>query len=143
MIYLSISGNAMIIGTGIDIVSVERVRKLVDSGGDRFKDRCFAPGEIAYCEAKAKPFLHYAARLAAKEATVKALRLEWDGPPAWKDIEVAVAPSGAPSLALAGAPRATAERLGVVAFHLSLSHCDEYATASVIAESGPALDPRP
>lgn len=127
----------MIIGTGIDIVGVARVRELLGSGGERFKERWFGPEEIAYCESKAKPYLHYAARLAAKESAVKALGLEWEGAPAWKDIQVELAPSGAPGLSLGGVAAAEAARLGVAALHLSLSHCDEYATASVIAE-GPA-----
>jgi len=125
----------MIIGTGIDIIGVERVRVLASSGGARFKERLFSADEIEYCESKAKPYLHYAARLAAKEATVKALRLDWDGPPAWKDIRVVVEGSGAPALVLEGRPQEAAERLEVDALHLSLSHCDEYATASVVAES--------
>jgi holo-[acyl-carrier protein] synthase len=125
----------MIVGTGVDIIGVAGVRALIESGGERFLSRCFGSEEIAYCEARAKPYLHYAARLAAKEAVAKALRLEWDGPPSWRDINVASGASGAPSLILRGAPLRAAESLGVRALHLSLSHCDEYATASVVAET--------
>lgn len=125
----------MIIGTGTDIIEVRRIRTLLAAGSERFKDRWFSQTEIAYCESMAKPYLHYAARLAAKEAAVKALELEWDGPPSWKDISVIRASSGAPSLVLSGAALSAARRLGVDAFHLSIAHCEEYATASVVAES--------
>lgn len=134
MIYLSSGGGAMIIGTGIDIIETARVRALLDSGGIRFRERYFGEVEIAYCEGKANPCLHYAARLAAKEATAKALRLSRDAPLAWSDIIVMVEETGAPALVLRGAPEAVALSLGIHSFHLSLSHCDQYATASVIAE---------
>jgi holo-[acyl-carrier protein] synthase len=124
----------MIIGTGIDIIAVARVRALIESGGSRFLGRWFSEGEIEYSAAKAKPWLHFAARLAAKEAAIKALRLERAMPRDWRDIAVTIAESGAPSLALGGSPRGMAERLGVETLHLSLSHCDEYAVASVVAE---------
>jgi holo-[acyl-carrier protein] synthase len=130
----------MILGTGMDIVSVERVRSLINSGGDGFLARLFGPEEIAYCQEKAKPWLHFAARLAAKEATAKALRLEWEGPPAWRDIQVRISASGAPDLMLKGSLPEKAKSLGIEALHVSLSHCDEYATASVVAEGDP---PRP
>jgi holo-[acyl-carrier protein] synthase len=132
----------MILGTGIDIISVARVGAMVDSGGGAFLERWFSPEEIAYCSAKAKPRLHFAARLAAKEATAKALRLEWEAAPAWRDISVRSQGSGAPFLVLAGAALEAARVLGVEALHISLSHADEYATASVILEGpGPSRAP--
>jgi holo-[acyl-carrier protein] synthase len=134
MIYLLTGGGAMIIGTGIDIIETARVKTLLDSGGIRFRERCFGEEEIAYCEAKANPHLHYAARLAAKEAAAKALKLSREAPLAWSDITVTVKESGAPALVLRGAPQDAALSLGVQSFHLSLSHCALYATASVIAE---------
>ncbi len=63
----------MILGTGVDIAEVPRIRKSVERFGDRFLKRIFTEGEIAYCERKASRFESYAARFAAKEAGMKAL----------------------------------------------------------------------
>lgn len=123
----------MIVGTGVDIVETERVRLLVERGGERFLQRCFDESEASYCQAKAKPYLHLAARLAAKEAAFKALKLS--GPLRWRDIVVGSGEDGIPRLILGDEPRAAQERLGVVRLHLSLSHCGAYAVAMVTAES--------
>jgi len=124
----------MIIGTGTDIIETGRVLALVERYGERFLRRWFDDAEIAYCRRKAKPHLHYAARLAAKEAASKALRLSGDSPLCWKHIAVVNGEDGSPRLILSGEPRAAAERLGSPALHLSLSHCDAYAVATVTAE---------
>ncbi|HOX33259.1 MAG TPA: holo-ACP synthase [Spirochaetales bacterium] len=124
----------MIIGTGIDIVETERVRALIDRDGERFLGRWFGAEEIAYCGGKAKPYLHFASRLAAKEAAFKALRLSKGAPICWKHIVVVQDEAGAPRLALSGEPRAAAERLGATGLHVSLSHCGAYAIAAVTAE---------
>jgi holo-[acyl-carrier protein] synthase len=124
----------MIIGTGVDIVETVRVRKLVEHNGERFLLRWFDTQEIAYCQGKAFPELHFAARLAAKEATFKALRLSPAEPLCWADIVVARDADNSPRLVLSGQPRAAAERLGVDRLHLSLSHCGSYALAMVTAE---------
>jgi holo-[acyl-carrier protein] synthase len=127
----------MIAGTGTDIVSVDRVSKLLDSGGERFAGRWFTPGEIAYCRGQARPAEHFAARIAAKEAVLKALRSPWDGPMRWLSIEIAKDGQGAPIVRLSGTLREEAERAGISAIHVSLSHCGEYATATAIAEAAP------
>jgi holo-[acyl-carrier protein] synthase len=124
----------MIVGTGTDLVGTERIRVLIASHGDRFLRRWFDDCEIAYCESKAKPYLHLAARLAAKEAVFKALRLSVKKPLCWKDIVVDREEDGSPRLVLHGGALSAAERLGVTCLHLSLSHSDGYAVAVVIAE---------
>ena len=68
------------LGAGTDIVSVARMARLVRTGGDRFLHRWFTGAEIAYCTSMARPELHLAARMAAKEAVVKALHGPADGP---------------------------------------------------------------
>jgi holo-[acyl-carrier protein] synthase len=123
----------MIVGTGTDIVETERIRSLISRYGDRFLARWFSPDEIAYCRTQAKPYQHFASRLAAKEATYKALRLR-EKPLCWKDIVVGRDADGQPHLTLHGKPRAAADTLAVSRIHLSLSHCDAYAIASVTAE---------
>jgi holo-[acyl-carrier protein] synthase len=128
----------MKVRTGIDIISVERVRALVDTAGERFLRRWFSAEEVSYCEARARPWQHYAARLAAKEAAVKAL-----APAGWerillKDITVTVEASGAPHLLLAGRAAAMARESKITEIHVSLSHCTDYAVASVIAILSPS-----
>ena len=127
----------MIVGTGIDIVSIERVRALVEQAGERFLHRWFSDEEAAYCSAKARPAVHLAARFAAKEAAVKALRTAWNGPVLLRDITVTSEATGAPSLRLAGRAAEIAERAGVTSLHVSLSHDGDHAIASVIAVSDP------
>jgi holo-[acyl-carrier protein] synthase len=128
----------MTINTGIDIISVERVRALMKKSGERFLHRWFSAEEISYCEAKARPCQHYAARLAAKEAAIKALE-----PAGWdrillKDITVTIAASGAPRLRLDGRAASIAKESGITELHVSLSHCTQYAIASVIAILSPS-----
>ncbi len=114
-------------------MDTERVRSLAERYGERFLSRWFAPREIEYCARKAKPHLHYAARLAAKEAAFKALGMS-DGPLPWKDIVVDRDEAGRPRLVLEGRARAAADAAGAERLHLSISHCDAYATAVVTAE---------
>lgn len=125
----------MLIGLGTDIVEISRVKALLDEYGDRFLKRWFTDGEIDYCAKKAHPERHFAARLAAKEACSKALRMPAGTPFLWKDMVVDRGESGEPSLSLRGEPRLLAERRGVARLHLSLSHSDAYAVATVVAES--------
>ena len=122
----------MTISTGIDIISVERVRALMEKSGERFLHRWFSAEEISYCAAKARPSQHYAARLAAKEAAVKALGPAWKERILLKDVTVTNAPSGAPRLLLAGRAGQIAKESGISEFQVSLSHCAEFAVASVI-----------
>jgi holo-[acyl-carrier protein] synthase len=115
--------------TGIDIVSVSRIARLVDRGGPRFVQRWFTPVEIAYCTGKAVPSRHFAARMAAKEAVVKALPVVWDGALPWRWIEVVNGAGGRPQVRLHGELQEAAQRAGVEDIRVSMSHCDEYATA--------------
>lgn len=122
----------MIVGVGIDLVDIARIRTALDNPrtGRRFRDRVFTPGEIAYCERRARRFESFAARFAAKEAVIKALGSACG----WHDMEV-VRADGAPVLRLAGRAAARAADLGVARIHLSLSHSETHATAFVIAET--------
>lgn len=127
----------MIIGTGVDIVETDRVLALIEKGGRAFLEKWFGTGEIAYCEAKAHPYIHYAARLAAKEAVYKALRVGRDTALAWKGVAVETDVDGVPRLALSGAALEIARSRGIVTMHVSLSHCRGYAVATVTAEGNP------
>jgi holo-[acyl-carrier protein] synthase len=124
----------MITGTGIDLVEVARIRELLTRHADRFKQRTFTAGEIAYCDACADPAIHYAARFAAKEAAAKALGtgLWSEAGVNWTDIEVTRAESGRPNLVFHhNAAKLTSE----LRAHLSLSHTKDHAIAQVILET--------
>lgn len=126
------------LSVGIDLVQLSRIDESLATFGDRFLRRIFTEGEIAY--ATAAPQLtsqRLAARLAAKEATVKALDLVERGV-GWREIEVGRGPSGAPTLVLHGAARSAAEEAGVDQLAVSLSHEGDYATAVVITTRGRA-----
>jgi holo-[acyl-carrier protein] synthase len=125
----------MIVGTGLDIAEIDRIEAAVKRHGAPFLERLFTPGEVAYCEKHKNKFERYAARFAAKEATMKALGTGWSRGVRWRDIEVAREPSGKPTLRLAGAAREIAEGLGVKHVSLSITHSGNLALAQVIFES--------
>jgi len=126
---------------GTDIVTVPRIETLIRDRGSAFLNRWFTAHEIDYCSAKAVPSRHFAARFAAKEAVLKALPVEWDGPLPWRSIEIISQPGGAPSVRLHGALLAAASRAGTSEISVSLSHCDEYATATALVTATSAGDP--
>jgi holo-[acyl-carrier protein] synthase len=88
----------MIVGTGVDLAEVDRIRASAERFGDRFLKRIYTPREIAYAERKANKYERYAARFAAKEAGMKAIGTGWRGGVRWKDFEVANLPTGKPTL---------------------------------------------
>jgi holo-[acyl-carrier protein] synthase len=120
--------------TGTDIVLVRRVEELLAASGETFLRRWFTAAEIAYCGAKAVPARHYAARLAAKEAVVKALRLDWDGPVPFGCVEIVHDEHGAPEARLSGRLIEAARAQGVCDVQVSMSHCDDYATAVALVQ---------
>lgn len=124
----------MILGTGIDLAEVRRVREALERFGSRFRDRVYTAGEIAYVERKANRFERYAARFAAKEAGMKAIGTGWHGGIRWQDFEVVNLPGGKPTLHLHGVAAEVAARLGVQRISLSLTHTAEQGMAFVILE---------
>jgi holo-[acyl-carrier protein] synthase len=124
----------MILGTGIDLAEVARIRDAIARYGDRFVTRIFTEREVSYVERKANRFERYAARFAAKEAAMKALGTGWRRGVVWKDFEVANLPSGRPTLLLHGVAREIANQLGVRQISLSLTHTAESGMAFVVFE---------
>jgi len=124
----------MIVGTGIDIAEVPRIREVIERHGERFLKRIFTEGEIQYCESKANRVERYAARFAAKEAGMKAIGTGWNHGVRWRDIEVARKPGGRPMLVLHGKAAEFAAKLGATNIALSLTHTAEQAFAQVILE---------
>jgi len=120
------------VAVGVDLVDVPEVRRAVETFGDRYLRRLFTPGEIAYCERSLDPAPHLAARLAAKEAVIKVLRVD-DLQPPWTSIEVLRQPAGWCTINLSGeAARQAADR-NIGEFTLSLSHEGDFAIAFVVA----------
>jgi holo-[acyl-carrier protein] synthase len=124
----------VIVGTGVDLAEVPRIRASIERFGARFTDRIFTPGEIAYVERKANRYERYAARFAAKEAGMKAIGTGWRRGVRWQDFEVVNLPSGRPTLKLHGMAAAFAQKLGVRQVSLSITHTAELAMANVILE---------
>lgn len=123
-----------IVGHGVDIVEVSRIRAMLARHEDQFLDRCFTPAEQSYAEAAGKRRdERLAGRFAAKEAVLKALGTGWRHGIAWTEIEVTPDDAGAPKLSLTGQARAFADSLGATVWHLSISHTETHAIASVIA----------
>jgi holo-[acyl-carrier protein] synthase len=131
----------MIVGMGVDVCEVERIRRAVEAkSGRRFVERVFTEGERAYCEARKRGrFESYAARFAAKEAAMKALGTGWGEGIGWRDVEVVREGDGAPVLRLHGAAAALAQRRRMRRWHVSLTHSSGVAMAWVIAEDGPVV----
>ena len=119
--------------TGVDIVEVGRIQRVLERWGQRFLDRIFTEDEQAYCAGRAP---NLAARFAAKEATMKALGTGVRGV-GWKDIEVVRQKSGAPGLRLHGRALTRCQKLGLRHLALSLSHSRENAVAMVVGDSEP------
>ena len=118
----------MPVSIGIDIVEIDRIRKVVETRGERFLRKVYAPGEMVFCSRRADAAACLAARFAAKEAFRKAVA---SGPfVAWREIVVVSAESGAPFILL---PAALQKRFGGE-FRVSLSHSGNNAVAVVVWE---------
>jgi holo-[acyl-carrier protein] synthase len=125
----------MVLGLGTDLIETRRVQESIDRFGERFLERIFTAGEIAYCQRKKKNAAEsFAARFAAKEAGAKALGTGISRGVSWKEFEVRRAASGQPSLHLSGRAAELAELLGVKKVQLSLTHSRELAIAVVVVE---------
>jgi holo-[acyl-carrier protein] synthase len=120
-----------IVGVGIDLIEIDRIERAL-ARHPRFAERCFTPAEQAYCESRAYPPQHFAARFAAKEAVGKALGI---GMTRWQEAEV-VRGRGAPTVILAGRCLQRASMLGVVEVMLSLTHSRGMAAAVAILRGG-------
>ena len=125
----------MIVGIGIDIEEVARVREAIERHGERFLRRVYTPAEVAYVESKANKWERYAARFAAKEAAMKAIGTGWDRGVTWRDVEIVNEPNGCPTLTLHGKGKEIAEGRGCTRTWVSLSHTKRQVVAQVILES--------
>ena len=132
----------MIVGLGADLCSIERIQASLDRFGERFERRVFTDLERA--KAARRPFTRagtYAKRFAAKEAFSKAVGTGFKRGVFMRDIGVVNAPSGAPTLALAGGAQAVLDALIPAGYeariHLTLTDDHPWAQAFVIIEALP------
>lgn len=126
----------MILGTGIDIIEIARVKKALEQ--PRFAGRVFTEDEQRYCESRGvQRFASYAARFAGKEAVLKALGTGLSGGE-WRQVEILPGESGAPVVRLYGYYEALARQKGIACIHISLTHAREYAAAQVVLWGGAA-----
>ena len=126
----------MIVGTGIDMVEIERIQQAIDRYGQRFLNRVFCQAEQTYCLRKRNCAESFAARFAAKEAVAKALGTGMSHGVSWQEIEVVREPSGRPAIRFHGRAAEIAQRLGVERSCLSLTHTGRLAMASAMLERG-------
>lgn len=120
----------MKIGTGTDIIEIDRVRKSIENIGEKFVTEIYTPNEIAYCEGKKNAkFQHYAARFAAKEAVYKALNniIEDRFSISWQNVEILNNRNGKPYINFR-----QIEFPNILSIDISLSHCKEFAVANVV-----------
>jgi holo-[acyl-carrier protein] synthase len=124
----------VIVSIGIDIVEVYRISETIQRT-PRFVERVFTLRERAYCDAKgAASAQSYAARFAAKEAFLKALKTGWRGKITWQDMEILNDAQGVPDFEITGEARVLLENLGADKIHLSISHTTDHAVAQVVLE---------
>jgi len=124
----------VIVGSGVDLCEVHRIKNAIARYGRRFIERIYTDREIAYAESKANLYERFAARFAAKEAGMKAIGTGWHGGVRWRDFEVINLPSGRPTLQFHGKADEYAQRLGVQNVSLSITHTSVQAMAIVILE---------
>jgi holo-[acyl-carrier protein] synthase len=124
----------MIVGTGVDLAEVPRIKASIERFGEKFIHRIYTPLEIAYVERKANKFERYAARFAAKEAGMKAIGTGWRHGVTWQDFEVVNLPSGKPTLRFRGVAAEVVAQLRVRNVSLSITHTAELGMAHVILE---------
>ena len=124
----------MIVGLGVDITEVDRVRGAIERQGERFLKRLYTDRERAYCEKFKNKYERYAGRFAVKEATMKALGTGWARGIRWVDIEVVREASGKPTLELHGEAKNIAGKLGVKHMAVTITHTAGQALAQVIFE---------
>ena len=131
------TGEEMIVGSGIDVVEIARIERALARPGGRFARRVFTPQEIAACEARRRPALHFAVRFAAKEAAMKALGTGWSQGVRWVDIETvpdAQRPSAPLRLQLHGRGAERAGSSGASGWHLAVGRSRTHAVAIVLLE---------
>lgn len=125
------------VSCGVDIIEVDRVKKAIETEGEKFLKKIFTQREIEYCESRGKNKFHsYAVRFAAKEAVSKAFGTGIRGGMKLSEIEIENDDFGKPRIVLSGRAAEVAGQKGLTGSSISLSHCESYAAAFVVIEVG-------
>lgn len=130
----SLNPKKMIIGTGIDIVNIERIERLMTRWGDHFLGRVFTEKEIVWCRHRTRPPECFATRFAAKEAFLKAIGSGLRNGIQWTDIEVENDSMGKPLLSLHRRAKEVLQTRRIKRTFLTLSHDRPFAVAYVLLE---------
>ena len=125
----------MIIGVGTDLVEIGRIEQIIRRRGDRFLKMVFTAREIAYCEQKRIPAIHYAARFAAKESFFKSVGRGLGMGLSLREIEVTRNDRGKPEIHLYGGAKRIFDEKGGMVIHISLTHTRAHASAVVVVEA--------
>jgi holo-[acyl-carrier protein] synthase len=125
----------VIVGLGIDLAGIERIRRIWTRHGERFAGRILHPDERDHVLAPTDPAERLAGRWAVKEAAMKALGTGWAHGVGFTDIALVPGPGGAPRLHLYGGALVAAQTLNATRWHASLSHADGFAVAVVVLEA--------
>jgi len=133
---MCIARKFVIIGTGIDIVNIDRIEGLMARWGDLFLSRVFTEKEIVWCRKRARPPECFAIRFAAKEAFLKAIGWGLRNGIQWTDIEVENDNMGKPLFSFHRKAKEVCETLRIQSALLTLSHDRPYAVAHVLLEEG-------
>lgn len=120
-----------IIGLGIDATDIPRIAAALERYGDRFINRIFTGGEIAYCQRRRQPAIHFAGRFAAKEAAMKALGTGHSQNVLWRDVEV-IRRGGPPQLQFHGGAARRFAAMGAQSSLLTITHSETLALAQVL-----------
>jgi len=130
---LAVSSREMseIIGIGMDATDIGRIANTIAKYGERFLQRVFTEGEIAYCNRRRVPAIHFAARFAAKEAAMKALGTGHTQNVLWRDVEV-IRRGGPPQLQFHGGAKRRFDAIGGNRSLLTITHAEHLALAQVL-----------
>ncbi len=123
----------MIIGIGVDIVEIHRLRNAL-RGTQRMQERVFTEEEIQFCTSRKRQYQHFGGRFAAKEAALKALGTGWSRGIRWKDVEITDDETGKPILTFHGKAKEIFEQLTARTAWISITHSPDHAVAMVILE---------
>ena len=125
----------MIIGIGIDIVNVDRIKSSIERFGHHFLRRVYTSEEQRYCNGKSSSAESYAAGFAVKEAAFKALGRGWDECGGFTSVEVVSDSNNRPSVVFHGRAKEIYRRLAVSSEFVSISHDSGMAAAVVVLEN--------
>ena len=123
----------MVLGVGIDIIEIDRIKESIDKFGDQFLNKVFTKKEIEYSVSKVNKYQHFAARFAAKEAIYKALSSDTNKVCNWQDVEIYNEVNGLPKVKLFGSLKDYLNEDKEL--KISMSHSQNYVTCVAILHS--------